>query len=163
MISAIAKAKHQAGFTLIELLIVVAIIGILAAVGVPMYMGYIASAKVSATRENHNRVRDFISASFAKCSTGTGNVKLKDQTGTPKKVVCTKTATEFVSLFLTHFEKDEFKNPYNTSETCCYGASGTPVKGRTNIAASGSDITIESEPLDDEGKTDPVKSIVTKE
>jgi len=37
------------GFTLIELLIVVAIIGILACVGVPIYNGYVLEAKVGKT------------------------------------------------------------------------------------------------------------------
>ena len=48
------------GFTLIELLIVVAIIGILAAVGTAVIPGLLGGAKEKASRANHKQVVHFI-------------------------------------------------------------------------------------------------------
>jgi|TARA_Y100000031_G_scaffold54046_2_gene61588 type IV pilus assembly protein PilA len=59
--------KLNRGFTLIELLVVVAIIGILASVGVVAYNGYTASAKKGVSKSNHANAVKFITAEIAKC------------------------------------------------------------------------------------------------
>ena len=64
------KKKNQKGFTLIELLVVVAIIGILASVGVVAYNGYTSSAQRSASASNHNSVAKWVANEFQKCAIG---------------------------------------------------------------------------------------------
>ena len=59
--------KNFKGFTLIELLVVVAIIGILATVGVVAYNGYTKSAKISVAKTNFKTVTSFMRSENTKC------------------------------------------------------------------------------------------------
>ena len=63
--------KNNKGFTLIELLVVVAIIGILATVGVVAYNGYTKSAKINASKSNQGAVTKYLAAEIQKCNMGT--------------------------------------------------------------------------------------------
>ena len=58
------------GFTLIELLIVVAIIGILAAIGATVIPGLIGNTKITAVKAQHAEIVKYLSAEFLKCDLG---------------------------------------------------------------------------------------------
>jgi len=59
------RTSSEKGFTLIELMIVVAIIGILAAIAIPNFMNYQCKAKQSEVKSNLGNIRTAQEAYFA--------------------------------------------------------------------------------------------------
>ena len=71
-------SRASAGFTLVELMIVVAIIGILAAIAIPNFLQFRLKAKTSEAKSNLGAIRSTEVAYFAEWNTYVGN-----QTPTP--------------------------------------------------------------------------------
>ena len=105
--------EYQKGFTLLELLVVVAIIGILAAVGVVAYNGYTAAAKVNTTKTIHAQAVKYISAEIQKCSLGETKFMGTNQS-------CPPTAAKAVTGAVATMTD---KNPYSTANNAIRSSS----------------------------------------
>jgi len=70
------KIRNRKGFTLIELLIVVAIIGILAAIAIPQFSSYQQKARNSAATSDTRNIKTGLEAFYAdnQYYPGTGNL-----------------------------------------------------------------------------------------
>ena len=127
--------QKRSAFTLIELLIVVAILCILAAVGIPMYQGYQSTAKYNASLANFNNASSFISAELTKCGIiDIMSLKQAPSAGATPYSPCKNTASDLTTKLVAHFKHDQWKNPY-TSEGAII--IGSPAKGDIQMVADG--------------------------
>lgn len=128
--------SKQAGFTLIELLIVVAILGLLAAIGIPQYQGYQAQAKINAAKTLHTDIVKLMGAEFAKCSSGA--TTMLNAAATP--IGCNDTAANIVAGFIAYGNASS-DNPYGGA--AAYESAATAsADGMTAISNSGATYTI---------------------
>ncbi|AKE52629.1 pilin [Kangiella geojedonensis] len=84
------QTKKQAGFTLIELMIVVAIVGILAAVAIPAYQDYIKRSKVSELLGAMAACKTSVSETYSSNGNNLGSIDTAASG-------CNTTATQYMS------------------------------------------------------------------
>jgi prepilin-type N-terminal cleavage/methylation domain-containing protein len=145
------RIKLTNGFTLIELLIVVAIIGILAAVGAAVIPGLIGNTKNEVVKVNHKTIVSTLEKEVIICEMEGELERLTWPKGVPKIYNSCKLAFD-LSTIIQHFRELGFKNPYindpsndpltvKWNEAAAWAGSGSMI-GRNYLTQNDPVITI---------------------
>ena len=138
--------KLEKGFSLVELLVVVAIIGVLAGVGIVGYQSYTESAKEKVAEANYNSVVRFIETELTLLNNGVqeSSGALKNHTNSGSSTNCNGTGnmpraattnTNLAHAIVCHFMDLKFKNPFDNNDQVKTAATlpGTLKKGEVYI------------------------------
>lgn len=118
--------KKQSGFTLIELLLVLAIIGIIAAIAIPALLGQRERAKAKAVQGNVNNIA-------GECARINDSMKENGTVLSPTDIVTSV-------LTLPNYSLPNAKNPYDGSK-CAYSSSATDAGTVTATGSAVTDVT----------------------
>jgi type IV pilus assembly protein PilA len=128
------------GFTLIELLIVVAILGIVSAVGISSYTGMLKSARINAVKTQHRTITQLMEGEAFKCLVlgeefilGDVACSVMNNSSTPGDIYAKNLGNNIAS----YAEETGWKNPYNNEQSSIIFVSGdspaSPENGATYI------------------------------
>jgi len=139
--------KLQKGFSLVELLVVVAIIGVLAGVGIVGYQSYTESAKQKVAEANYNSVVRFIETELTLLNNGvqTASGALFVQSGVIGEACVSATAmpqagttaAKMAHAIECHFKTLKFKNPFVAAQDQVIYAARTTARKKGDILVYG--------------------------
>ena len=136
------KMKNRKGFTLVELMVVILIVGILAAVAIPLMQGRIDKAKWSEANATAGTIRTAVRAYCAETSVAVATANVV----TALSVATTRTALGFGATDLegTYFATADYSitgidgNGMATVQVANGSKAGAPTDGPYTLAADGS-------------------------
>ena len=85
MIKKLQALKAKKGFTLVELIVVIAIIGVLAAILVPTMLGYVTSSRVTSANSTAASIKNNIDSFLTSCDTA--GYGMKQSTNNKEQIV----------------------------------------------------------------------------
>ena len=125
------------GFTLVELLVVVAILGILAAVGIVSFGGFLGSAKETVAKSNHYNMVKYFELQVQQCAMDQKEMDLLGPFGNPRPWECHDPITyakhglgSYTARFYEHHMG--FVDPGNGDIVFSSGPECTSVVGTSN-------------------------------